>query len=46
MILGLHGSGAAMMTNMVQTAADKQKAALLAERADLVQQLKSEVADD
>lgn len=43
-ILGPHGSGAALMTNLVQTSADKRKAALLAERADLVQTLQGEIA--
>jgi hypothetical protein len=45
-ILGLHGSGAAMMTNLGQTAADKQRAALLAEREDLVTRMKQEVAEN
>lgn len=44
-ILGLHGYGAAMMTNIAQTAADEQQASLLAERADLVTKLQHEVAD-
>ena len=43
-ICGLHGSGAALMTNIVQTSADKRKEALLAERADLVKALQAEIA--
>ena len=44
-VLGLHGSGAAMMTNLVQTSADERHAALLAERAEVVERLRREVGD-
>ena len=42
-IRGLHSSGAALMTNLQQAAADDRHARLLAERADLVEQLRRSV---
>lgn len=39
-IRGLHSSGAALGTNLQQTAADQRHARLLAERAELVEQLR------
>lgn len=45
-ISGLHNSGAAMAGNIILTASDRKRADLLAERADLVQQLKILVGDD
>jgi hypothetical protein len=42
-IRGLHSSGAALVTNLQQTGADEQHARLLAERADLVEQLRRSV---
>jgi len=44
-IRGLHSSGAALGTNLQQTAADAKHARLLAERADLVEQLRRSVED-
>lgn len=42
-IRGLHSSGAALVTNLQQTAADQRHARLLAERAELVEQLRRSV---
>lgn len=42
-IFGLHNSGAAIAANLTQASANKQKEALLAERAEIVTKLKAAV---
>ena len=42
-VRGLHSSAVALGSNLQQTAADEQHARLLAERADLVEQLRRSV---